>query len=450
MKKSIVAIVGIFLAVSCTHAKQIESGWHMYGFASDVNLSSVLADKLEITAVWSYDSSSKHWKLYTPNGVDVSSYDNIDPLEVVPLGTGVWTYNASTSSIDINDTLSNATYSLQRELANIVASSADGLGATGSAASGAKDTIGGTIGATGLGRVLYYEIPSFSQSSDESALLADIPTPVGSAKASIKFFNGSTPIVPAMNVLDQSGVAYGLTGTNGFETVGYNLGVFFQNLSPSTPNESFVDIVTQVTTMKSAPLFFVVGDQDFQSYFASFPSNEQSANDANWTKLGNDYLNLAGDIYGSNFKNLSPDFSRISSELAVSFDTPLNVAGLSVTLPPLKTSVNVDKYMSNAVNFTFTSDGNGTVNIPDFTVNMQNIELNVTYSATNVNVLGQYDLEVKDGNDTYRATPTFGVDGCHGAEIYKNGETTPVARIKLLDDGLYIVDENNDPIEKVR
>ena len=443
-------------------AKSIESGWKMYGFSNVIDVASTFSST-PVTTVWGYDTINQKWKVYSPDSslsAIIDSRSDLEQLYTINLGDGVW-INA-TASFELNDgSTSGSATDLQRSLASVVASSASSLGATGEIAGGTTAGVSSSVSSlsmitdssTSMGRTLASSIPAFTiQNGDFAAI---IPSVIDNkdALATMSFFAGDIKL-DAAEVTDYTGGAYGLD-SSGLPMVMTTLGSF--STAQSTEYQALIgNLITQVATMQSKPLFKYVGETDLQSFFDNLPKTEQEATtlllSGGATTIESSASTIMAKYLGDTAIAPLIDFSQFSTHMSVEINETINVGGYQVTLPPLVSDSTLDNFMDQTapLQIIFKGDGNGSVSATDMQMTMSNIDMNVTFNGTTTDIVGKYDLTInaQDGN-TYYASPTFNMYGCLGADVYKNGETVPVARMKVFADGLYIVDENNNPIEKV-
>jgi hypothetical protein len=270
--------------------------------------------------------------------------------------------------------------------------------------------------------------------------------------ATMKFMvNGSD--VNASHVMDSSGGAYGLST---MESTLTSLGTFFTGLQSTTDAVTYVStnvgtLIPAVSTIKGSPLFSIVGDTNLQSFFSGFPTDSTSAYTTNWMTQASSFLAMVG-TDGSSL-NTAINFNAIEYVMAVEFIEPLVVGGFNMDFPalvsepsPLTNVMNMD----STVAMIFHGDGNGSAIITDATATLSNIDVNVSMDLTTMtpSAMGKYDITVEKDGHTYTGTPTFNEHGCLGADIYEG--TTFISRMKIFDDGLWIVDQANTKIEKVQ
>lgn len=423
----------------------VEPGWGMYSFNSDTNLSEVINDT-NLKIVWAWDAVNSQWKAFSPNADIMSliqSTTGVNQFFELKYGDGCWILNQGDTNVSI---ATNAVDTAALYVAQAIAGSSSGLAGAGSASQGAVGNLSSSTSSLGtLSRVLY--TPSYTI-NENGAMVVDMPNiALNSDGQAIIQFSLNANDVNASDVLDSTGGAYGVTD---LPTTLTNLGSFFSGLLSAPDYQTYVaqnitSHITAVNTHKGAPLFAVMGSNDFQSFMNSFPTDEASAYSA-------DYATLASNFGALNLQTSLPiaNFSKIDMSIAVSMLSSMSVGNATITLPTLKTS---GKTLQNIINndpMTLYGEGNGTISLDSGTAYMSNIELNVSVDASGnpSSMLGKYDITVTKDGHTYTGTPTFNENGCLGADIYEG--STFINRMKIFDDGLWIVDSNNTKIQKVQ
>ena len=87
--KKLLSLAAVVIGLNA-YQIDIKSGWQLKGALEDINATSVFNES-EIVSVWSYDSENSKWRAYLPNmNIDLSNYDNIEPLNVIHKGEGFW------------------------------------------------------------------------------------------------------------------------------------------------------------------------------------------------------------------------------------------------------------------------------------------------------------------------------------------------------------------------
>ena len=377
----------------------------------------------------------------------------VDMPVLITSDTDAFTSIATTTTWTLPQAAGAAT-DLQRSLANFIVGSSSGLATAGEVASNSTVGTATTTSITNtLARVLYSSIPPAFVIND-SDMVMTMPNIVGNTNvtATVKFKVNGVQQNPN-HVMDDTGTSYGL---NNMQATMENLGTFFSGFATAgtTQNELGLYIASNVephiqavSTIKASPLFHIVGDTALQNFINGFPIDINSAYSADWQTMGLELQALANTI------DTSIDFSKIELFTSIFFDSTLDVGGIDVNLPSLESmAIPLTQYQStNLVTLNFIGNGDGNAYISGTTATLSNIELNVTMDSANANttsVNGSYDISVTVEGITYTGTPTFDRNGCKGADIYDENNNF-VSRMKIFDDGLWIVDENNVQIEKV-
>ena len=446
----------LFTSVQATTIT-LKSGWNLVGATVDgINIDTTIPTA---STVWKYDSVHEVWLVASPDGsqsaaITASPYTTFSSVDK---GEGFWVHVLSDTSI----TLGVQATDLQRTLASFVAGSASGLANAAEVASdSALGTLTATSGTSTLARALYSTVPPAFVSNDTNMQMTieDIVAATN-VTATVLFKVDGQPQNPN-HIMDVSGASYGLAT---METTMQNLGLFFIGLSSAGSNAgdyiatNIESHIQAVSTIKNSPLFFIVGDTALQNFISGFPTDMSSVSSitpTQWGTMASEFQTLTGGAGGPNL-DVSIDFSRINLFTSIVFDSTLNIGGVEVNLPGLNTNhapTSLSEYQStDLLNLNFLGSGEGNAYINGTTAILSNVELNVTMDPENGNatsVNGSYDISVTINNETYTGTPTFDRSGCKGADIY-DGSNNFVARMKIFEDGLWIVDENNVQIEKV-
>ena len=436
----------------------ISKGWNLVGAPNNINQTEFTSNNC-IKSVWKYDSSKENgpWFLYNRDGLG-SSYPKI--TNGILKGEGFWVLSDCVNDSNISYMDSNTT-DLQKTFNSIIVTSGSQMATVGktggSGVSGVSSTISNST--KDLGKVLFKETqPPFS--IDENGRLTgeiNITGTSNTALFKITFSSLNGQDINASYLTDFTGKAYGLDDDSGLPKVGPDLATFFYKLSNGTATQNdFVTIITEVNNMKTRPLFSIVGDDAFQNFFASFPYDETSAQNANWQQLGQKLVDL----------NLSEDnppdinFSKINYDMNMSLDHDFNMGGMTLTLPYMVAHGSLDTLLDpNKIQVNFSSgDRNGSFSIPAIGVNGQlsNIEINCTVqiqtddiSAADILANGKYDMALTSGDGhTYTGFADFGEMGCLDAYMYDENGNFAYA-VERDEDALWIIDAYNQKIKKV-
>ena len=85
----------LFLVIAWTtgaNATSITSGWGIYGFSDDINVSTTFDSQTDVKIIWAYDNQNQAWSAYSPNSTTSAEINNngISSLSNISMGNGVW------------------------------------------------------------------------------------------------------------------------------------------------------------------------------------------------------------------------------------------------------------------------------------------------------------------------------------------------------------------------
>ena len=87
--KKLLSLAAVVIGLNA-YQIDIKSGWQLKGALEDINVTDVFNES-EIISVWTYDGNNNKWKAYLPNmNIDLSNYNNIEPLNIIHKGEGFW------------------------------------------------------------------------------------------------------------------------------------------------------------------------------------------------------------------------------------------------------------------------------------------------------------------------------------------------------------------------
>ena len=104
--KKLLSLAAVVIGLNA-YQIDIKSGWQLKGALEDINVTDVFNES-EIISVWTYDGNNNKWKAYLPNmNIDLSNYNNIEPLNVIHQGEGFWV-NANSDLLVETGNVANA------------------------------------------------------------------------------------------------------------------------------------------------------------------------------------------------------------------------------------------------------------------------------------------------------------------------------------------------------
>ncbi len=451
MKKKI--LFSIIVAASLFAGNiTISKGWNLVGAPNTIKQTEFTGNNC-IKAVWKYDSLKENgpWFLYDRDGLG-SNYPKI--TEGISKGEGFWVLSDCANDSNISYIDSNIT-ALQKTLVGTAIASGNKMAIVAKVGGRGAGTVSTAISNStkDLGRVLYREPTRPAYNIDENGrLIEEINVTEASNTAILKItFSLNGQDINASYVTDNTGKAYGLDDESGLPKVGPDLGAFFYKLLNNNATQSdFVTIITEVNNLKSRPLFSIVGDDAFQSFFSSFPYDQTSAQNANWAQLGQKFVDL----------NLSEDnppeinFSKINFDINMSLKSGFTMGNMTLTLPTMIANGTLDTLLNpDGIEVIFKSGNKiGSLSIPDAGIdgNISNIEMDSALQTDgSIGVYGKYDLAIpsNDGH-TYTVISDFETNGIKAAMIFDD-KGHLVNQVEMFDDGLWIVDEDENKIKKV-